>query len=161
MEIRRAAAPDIPKINDLLSQVLELHAALRPDIFVPGTAKYTTEELLQILADDERPVFVAVDGADQVLGYAFCVVQHRPVSNYMIPGDTLYLDDLCVDAAGRGQGVGRRLFRFVQEEARRRGCGAVTLNVWEGNDRARAFYDSLGMKVRETQLEYILTPEEG
>ena len=36
---------DIGRIIELLSQVLELHAKLRPDIFVSGTTKYTEKEL--------------------------------------------------------------------------------------------------------------------
>ena len=35
-------------------------------------------------------------------------------------------------------------------------CYEITLNVWEGNDAARAFYDRMGMKPKETQMEYIL-----
>ena len=44
----------------------------------------------------------------------------------------------------------------MKEEAKRLGCYEVTLNVWEGNDKAIAFYDSLGMKVKEYQMELIL-----
>jgi ribosomal protein S18 acetylase RimI-like enzyme len=29
----------------------------------------------------------------------------------------------------------------------------VTLNVWEGNDSARAFYDKMGFTVRKTVME--------
>ena len=41
MKIRKAQIKDIGRIIELLSQVLELHAKLRPDIFVSGTTKYT------------------------------------------------------------------------------------------------------------------------
>lgn len=49
MQIRRAQVKDIPAIMKLLSQVLEIHASIRPDIFIPGTTKYTVEELTQSL----------------------------------------------------------------------------------------------------------------
>jgi hypothetical protein len=45
MQTRRAQVKDIPAIMKLLSQVLEIHASIRPDIFIPGTTKYTVEEL--------------------------------------------------------------------------------------------------------------------
>ena len=32
----------------------------------------------------------------------------------------------------------------------------ILLNVWEGNDAARAFYDRMGMKPKETRMELIL-----
>ena len=43
---------DIPDVLRLLSQVLELHAQLRPDIFVPGTTKYNAQELAEMFTDD-------------------------------------------------------------------------------------------------------------
>ena len=41
--VRRAEIKDIDKVSMLLSEVLELHAKLRPDIFISGTTKYTRE----------------------------------------------------------------------------------------------------------------------
>ena len=67
MIIRKAEKKDIPDLMRLLSQVLEIHAAIRPDIFVAGTTKYTKEELEAVLIDnghnkhsynDHNPVFI-------------------------------------------------------------------------------------------------------
>ena len=69
---------------------------------------------------------------------------------------TLYIDDLCVDENVRGQHVGTSLFSYVKEYAKSRGCYDVTLNVWEGNDSARKFYEKMGMFIKETQMEFIL-----
>ena len=35
--IRKAEERDIPRIIELLGQVLQIHADIRPDIFIPGT----------------------------------------------------------------------------------------------------------------------------
>ncbi len=156
MRIRRAEEKDIPRVLELLSEVLEIHAKLRPDIFIPGTTKYTREELAAKFADERTPVFVAADEEDAVIGYAFCVLRSQPFSNNMVPFESIYIDDLCVDESARGQHVGQALFEFVKEEARRRGCYEVTLAVWEGNDGARAFYEKMGMKVKETMMEFVL-----
>ena len=40
MIIRKAKEKDIPRILELLEQVLQIHADIRPDIFIPGTTKY-------------------------------------------------------------------------------------------------------------------------
>lgn len=156
MQIRRAAEKDIDRINELLGQVLEIHAGIRPDIFIPGTTKYTNAELEEMMKDDDKPIYVAVDDEDYVMGYAFCQIRKQPFSNNMIQFDTMFIDDLCVDAELRGRHVGEALFIFVKEEAKRRNCYDVTLNVWEGNNSARHFYDKMGLKVKESQLEIIL-----
>ena len=41
MKIRKAEEKDIPRLLALLEQVLQIHAKIRPDIFIPGTTKYT------------------------------------------------------------------------------------------------------------------------
>ena len=156
MKIRRAENKDAEKILDLLTQVLNIHAAIRPDVFIPDTTKYTESELYDMFKDDTRPVFVAVSDDDKVLGYAFCVLKKQPFSNNMVPFTSLFIDDLCVDESCRGMHIGQKLFDFVKDHAKALGCYEITLNVWEGNDAARGFYENLGLKPKETQMEYIL-----
>ena len=92
MMIRDAKEKDIPRILELLKQVLQIHADIRPDIFIPGTTKYTIDELREIL----------------------------------------------------------------KNEAKQLGCYEVTLNVWTGNTSAEKFYEKMGMRTKERQMEYIL-----
>jgi ribosomal protein S18 acetylase RimI-like enzyme len=166
MEIRRAVAGDIPDIDRLLSEVLEVHHKGRPDLFKTGARKYTDEQLRAILADDERPVFVAVEGeggggndeagAGTVTGYAFCVFQRHPHDNILTDITTLYIDDLCVDASARGSHVGSGLYRYVLGFAKESGCYNVTLNVWSCNPAALAFYERMGLIPQKIGMEHIL-----
>lgn len=52
--------------------------------------------------------------------------------------------DLAVVPSHRGQGVGRRLLEAVEQKARALGCCKVTLEVQEGNRRARGLYERVG-----------------
>lgn len=96
---------------------------------------------MEIFNDANRPVYVAVDENDSVMGYAFCIKKKQPFSTNMVPFDSLFIDDLCVDQNIRGKHVGQKIFEHVKEEAKKMGCYEVTLNVWEGNDTARRFYE--------------------
>ena len=157
--IRRAAEKDLEQILNLLHQVLEVHAKLRPDLFIPGTTKYSPEELKELMRDDQKPIFVWTDENDVTRGYAFCVIQEPVISENMIPRRGLYIDDLCVDETCRGRHIGADLFDFVKEEAKRRGCYHLTLNVWDGNSNALAFYQKRGLKTQKTVMEMILDPK--
>ena len=156
MNIRKAENKDIQRLLELLQQVLELHAKIRPDVFIPGTTKYTQDELEGIIKDDMSPIYVAVGDDDGVVGYAFCQIKEQPFSNNMVPFKSMFIDDLCVDESRRGQHVGEALFEYVKERARELGCYEVTLNVWTGNESAEHFYEKMGMKTKERQMEYIL-----
>ena len=158
MIVRRAQERDIPKILDLLLQVLNIHAEGRPDLFIPNTTKYTVDELKVMIRDDNAPIFVA-DEDGEVLGYAFTVIQRRLHNNNMTDIKTLFIDDLCVDENARGKHVGRQLFDYVKEYARAEDVYHITLNVWSFNDPAIGFYEKVGLKPMETVMELILDEE--
>ena len=156
MIIRRAENKDMNGINKLLHQVLMVHHTGRPDIFKPNAKKYTDEELMDILADDLKPVFVAVDEQDTVLGYSFCVFQQHVNNNILTDIKTLYIDDLCVDEEKRGMHIGRTLYEYVLEFAKESGCYNVTLNVWSCNESAMKFYEKCGLVPQKVGMEKIL-----
>lgn len=155
MNIRRATEKDLKGINNLLCQVLKVHSDGRPDIFKSGTKKYTDNELIEIINDDTKPIFVAVE-EDKVLGYAFCVFQKHINNNILTDIKTLYIDDLCVDHKKRGMHIGKNLYDYVVAFAKEQGCYNITLNVWALNDGAIKFYEALGLKPQKIGMEQIL-----
>ena len=156
MKIRKAEEKDIPRLLALLGQVLQIHAEIRPDIFISGTTKYTVGQLAELLKQEDKPIYVAVDEDDVCMGYAFCQLKEQPFSTNMVPFKSLFIDDLCVDRQARGQHIGESLFEYVKQQAKELGCYEVTLNVWAGNTPAEHFYEKMGMKTKERQMEYIL-----
>ena len=162
MEIARAQERDMAGINRLLCQVLTVHHNGRPDLFKGNVKKYTDGELLdsrptaRTCKIDGKPVFVARDEEGNVLGYAFCIFRRHPDDNILTDIKTLYIDDLCVDEASRGQKIGRRLYEYVLDFARREDCYNVTLNVWECNPGAKRFYEKCGLVPQKTGMETIL-----
>ena len=155
MKIRRATESDLNGINKLLRQVLGVHHDGRPDIFKSGAKKYTDEELLGMIADDESPIFVGAE-KDEIVGYCFCIFKQHKDSNILTDIKTLYIDDLCVDETSRGLGVGKRLYEYALNFARKSGCYNLTLNVWACNEGALVFYKKLGLVPQKIEMETIL-----
>jgi len=67
---------------------------------------------------------------------------------------TLYLEDLFVLPAERGNGAGRALLRALAKIAVRRGCGRMEWAVLDWNTPSIRFCRKLGAKLRR---EWILT----
>lgn len=155
MVIRFAENRDIPGMIDLLQQVGEVHHQIRPDLFRSGAQKYNVADLEALLADPNRPIFIAdLDG--QVAGYAFCILQETRDNPVLCDRKVLYIDDICVDEQKRGHGIATALYSRVVEFARELGCHSVTLNVWCGNDSAMKFYEKCGMKPQKIGMETVL-----
>lgn len=155
MIIRRASVKDIKAVSRLLEQVLTVHYKIRPDLYAPNTTKYNEAELTAIFSDDNTPVFVCENNG-RVVGYAFCKLSDYSNHNNLVPIRSMYIDDLCVDEDCRGQNIGRTIFAYVKDYAESLGCYNLTLNVWEGNDNAKMFYDKMGMGIQRTTRELLL-----
>ncbi|NLL77559.1 MAG: GNAT family N-acetyltransferase [Clostridiales bacterium] len=156
MTIRKAEEKDIEGIKSLLLQVAAVHHRGRPDLFKSNSRKYTDEEIKGIIRDEGKPILVAVDENEYLMGYAFCVLQQHIDDNILTDIKTLYIDDLCVDEDVRGRHVGKRLYNAVIEFAREEGCYNVTLNVWSCNESAMRFYEKCGLKPQKIGMETIL-----
>ena len=157
IKIRKAQERDIPGIDRLLEQVCMVHHIGRPDLFKGDhNRKYTDEQLKEMLTQKDRPIFVAVDEGQGVLGYAFCILQRHVGDNVLTDITTLYVDDLCVEEKLRGQHIGSKLYEYVLQYAREQGCYNVTLNAWTCNEPAVRFYESCGMKPQKIGMETIL-----
>lgn len=152
--IRKAETQDIEAICRLLEQILKVHHAVRPDLFRASGKKYDQKALQDMLACPQKPVFVYEDNGE-VEGYIMCQ-EHLACGSALMPVKTLYIDDLCVDEKTRGKGIGKELFQYAREYARKNGFYNVTLHVWEGNPGAQHFYESLGMQPQYTSLELII-----
>jgi ribosomal protein S18 acetylase RimI-like enzyme len=84
-------------------------------------------------------------GGGERAGYVFATTQH----DYFTREPHAHVEVLVVEPAAEGRGVARALMAAIEQWARDRGIGVITLNVFDRNTRARDLYDRLGY-ARET-----------
>jgi ribosomal protein S18 acetylase RimI-like enzyme len=68
-------------------------------------------------------------------------------------GEHAYLFAIEIDEARRGQGLGRAAMLALEDDVRRRGLARLSLNVFGGNERARALYRSLGFAESSVHMD--------
>lgn len=151
--IRKATQSDALRIGELLYQVHAVHANARPDIFLADKRKYSDDEILALIADEQNPVFVYEDEQGVVQAYAFCVYQITQGVSSLVDRKVLFIDDLCVDVSQRGKKIGETLYQFVVNFAKETDCDSLTLNVWNENAGALRFYQRLGLTPLKTVME--------
>lgn len=66
----------------------------------------------------------------------------------------VYIQDLYVDEAARGEGLGARLVHETVRRARERGADHLRLAVDHRNTSAQGFYSKLGMRLRDDEHIY-------
>ena len=88
---------------------------------------------------------------EKLVGYA-CLYWHFSSTRAV---ETVLMNDLFVDAAARGRGVGRALIEASAAVARERGAPLLEWSTEPGNLTAQRLYDSTGAE-RSTWVEYEL-----
>ena len=131
--IRFAAETDVPAIHGLIVElaVYELE---------PGAVAITKADLLRD-GWGAQPRFTCLvaehDGA--VCGFA---LYHPTYSTWQ--GHSLYLEDLYVQPAHRGRGLGTALLARVAAEALAQGCARLDWSVLTWNEPALRLYERIG-----------------
>lgn len=152
MRIRNLMPEDFPAWRALMQQVHDLHVANRPDCYRP-CAPFTRERLNELTADPSVEALAAeIDGS--VAGLAVLVMRAPTANPVMQPRRVAFLDDLCVDAQYRRQGVGTALLKEAQRRAAARGADSLELMAWGFNEAAIRFYEHAGFGVRSLILEH-------
>jgi GNAT superfamily N-acetyltransferase len=134
--IRAATTADLPRILQFIRQlaayeklsheVEATEARLRATLF-PAEGRPAAECLLAFWHDQPA---------------GFAVFFHNYSTFLARPG--LYLEDLFVEPACRGRGIGRALLQHCAQLANTRGCGRMEWTVLDWNESAKGFYQKFG-----------------
>jgi ribosomal protein S18 acetylase RimI-like enzyme len=89
------------------------------------------------------PTLLIAEQDSATLGFAFL----EPAVDYFTGEKHLHLGMIAVTAEAEGRGAGAALMRATEDRARAAGSTKLTLNVFEGNQRARRMYERLGYQV--------------
>lgn len=149
--VRPATAADLPRIGVLGALLVEQHHAFDPRRFFaagPQTAKHYASFLGTQLEGPDSAVLVADDGG-QVIGYTYATVEGYDYKSLRGPAGVL--QDVIVDPAHRGRGVGRQLLNAALAYLRSRGAARVVLATAERNRPARQLFASADF--RPTMIE--------
>jgi ribosomal protein S18 acetylase RimI-like enzyme len=138
--IRPATPSDLDTLVRLLGVLFSIEADFRPD------EVRQRRGLARMLEDPERRVVLVAERDGAVIG----MVTAQLIISTAEGAPSALLEDLVVDAADRGRGVGRELVAAIEGWARARGATRLQLLADRDNSAALRFYERLGW--RATQL---------
>lgn len=135
--LRPATPADLPSIVGLIRELAAFEELLHQVVVTPET--------LAPHLFGERPAAEAVVGEVDGSVVAFALFFTNFSTFLGRPG--LYLEDLYVQPAHRGTGLGKALLQHLATLAVARGCGRFEWSVLDWNARAIRFYEQMGATV--------------
>jgi len=106
----------------------------------------TVEQLGEVVSSPATDLFVAIDDDGEIVGMSTLAVFRIPT------GLRAWIEDVVVDGAARGRGVGEALTRAMLDRARELGCRTVDLTSRPSREAANRLYQRLGFERRETNV---------
>jgi len=149
------ASVQVEEVDEITDEVVEAFARLVPQLSSSAPAP-TAEVLAEIAASPATVLFVARDpeAGGRIVGSLTLVVFPIPT------GRRAWIEDVVVDQAARGRGVGAALNRAAVDRARGWGARTVDLTSRPSRVAANRLYQKLGFVVRESTV-YRFDPETG
>lgn len=144
--MREATADDLPAVLALYAQP----GLDDGDVLSPDQAR---EVFAQFARYPSYRLFVACEGNGRVIGSYALLVMHN-LAHRGTP--SAIAEDVVVDQACRGQGIGRRMMEHARSLAREAGANKLALSSNQTRTRAHAFYDSLGFQ--RHGISFVITP---
>ena len=134
MNIRPAEPRDVPA---LIAMVLELAAYENaPEQAIATEADFTRD----LFGESPRVHALVVEVSGEVVAYAFYFLNYST----WLGRHGIYLEDLYVRPAFRGQGYGKALLIRLAQECVEKGYGRLDWSVLDWNTPSREFYGALG-----------------
>jgi ribosomal protein S18 acetylase RimI-like enzyme len=106
----------------------------------------TAEELRAIVASPATQLLLAIDDDGTLLGSLTLAIFRIPT------GLRAWIEDVVVDNAARGRGVGEELNREALRLAAKEGASTVDLTSRPSREAANRLYQRLGFKARQTNV---------
>ena len=141
----RAPTIAVEEVETVSAELTESIAALVRQLSSSAAAP-TAAELGEIAASDTTRLLVARDGDGAVVGTLTLVLFRLPT------GVRAWIEDVVVDEAARGGGVGEALSREALRLATEAGVRTVDLTSRPEREAANRLYRRLGFEQRETNV---------
>lgn len=135
----------IIEVDSISEPLVEAFKALMPQLSTSVSAP-TKEGLKRIVNSDNTRLFVARDGSGDFIGTLTLVWYYTPSGCYA------WIEDVVVDGAHRGEGVGELLVQKAVEVAKVIGAKKVSLTSNPTRVAAHGLYKKLKFEKRDSTL---------
>jgi ribosomal protein S18 acetylase RimI-like enzyme len=133
---------EITRVVEVTDEISDAFQYLVPQL--SASSQIPSQAQLQEIADNDSLFIARIEG--KILGSLTLVIFRIPT------GIRAWIEDVVVDEAARGKGIGEALTRVALERAAELGARTVDLTSRPSREAANRLYQRVGFKLRESNL---------
>ncbi|WP_164848581.1 GNAT family N-acetyltransferase [Paenibacillus sp. DCT19] len=157
VNIRRAESRDYPRVSALMDELHRMHVEARPDIYRPLQPRMSQQEFEDLLNAEDRYLYVAEATEGEICGYGSAQLNKIQNVELLMDRDVLFINEIIIDQMHRGRHIGQKMMAVLVELGNELQADHLELTVASFNQGAQEFYEKLGLVVRSSRMEYILS----
>ncbi|PFA69176.1 GNAT family N-acetyltransferase [Bacillus sp. AFS015802] len=150
VHMREATKDDYDAVHRIQKQVHEMHTKERPDHYRMADTTLDREYFTSLIRGENTKVFLLED--EQLIAYTILTIKLTEERPILVPRKIVYMDDFGVDHRFRGKGMGKQFFGKIVEYAKSLEADSLELAVWEFNEDAIKFYESMKLKTKSRRM---------
>lgn len=150
--VRVAQEHELERVNELRHMVNDLHVENRPDIFKQGWGQDISNAVYEMWKSEDHKIIVAEHG-QTICGFACIHFIEKSETAYRKPLRYIEVSEFGVDPVFRRKGIATELMEFIFDLAKETGISRIELNMWDFNESALAFYESVGFRTYRRIME--------
>jgi ribosomal protein S18 acetylase RimI-like enzyme len=149
ISFKKAELSDLPVLMRFMQ---EFHEFDHTEPFDDIPAK---KAMVKVISDERIGLVWLIKSSGENVGYIVLTLHYRLESR----GTCANLDELFINEANRGQGIGRIAMEFLEDTCKERGVAAMQLEVKKDNPEAASLYEKVGFEIldRDFMLKDIAT----
>ncbi|MCT4575558.1 MAG: GNAT family N-acetyltransferase [Alphaproteobacteria bacterium] len=152
LEIIKATRENFEDVYKIDSQVEDYHIASNPKL-LQKVDKQTKFKYWEPILEKEGEFILLAKKDNKPVG--FCICSEKTRSPMFKIKRWVIIEAIGVDENYQSQGIGQKIYDYVEKYAKDNGYDALRLNVWEFNKGAQKFYKRLGFNFQSHNMEKI------
>jgi GNAT superfamily N-acetyltransferase len=152
-ELRLARLGDEACLARLNASVQALHLAARPEFFKPTAADEVCAWFKALLEKPTTRCWLA-EVSHEAVGYLLMCEHQRAENTFCLARRWHEIDQVSVEPAFRGRGIGRALVEAALRAASDSGVTEIELSSWAFNTEAHALFRRCGFQPRTLRFDF-------
>lgn len=149
--IRKMELEDYEEVKEIFYEVHNLHLKNRPDIYKDGDP--LPKEVFQDFLNNREQLNYVYIINNKIVGVLIANILYTMENSIIKKRKICFIDSIGVRRENQHKGLGKELYNHLKNEISSKDIDAIELNVWNFNENAIKFYESLGMTIKNMRFE--------
>ena len=152
IRIRKLKKEDYTDVVELEKQVHKIHYTNRPDLY-NNISDLFPRDYYESVIENQNSIAMGIECNNKIVAIILSEIKETSNISIIKKRKYCYIDDIVVDENYRRRGYAKKLFEDLKNQIKELNVDDIELTVWPFNKEAIAFYEAIGMSVKNIKYE--------